>query len=135
MAFSKDTTIIRNTMRRLYLVASSELVTNYIRTKLWVRGHPSHSICIFKIRKLQFCRVWGGSDCSHCRSTSLQAKFNSSSWGGDPTAVTADQLHCRPSSTPHPGGGPTAVTAGQVQLLILGGGFNCSHCKVQLKMQ
>ena len=87
-------------------------------------------IYIFKIRKLQFCRVRGGLtaltaklDCSHCRSTSLQPKFN---WGGvwlhslqSWTAVTADQLHCSPSSTP--GGGVwlhslqswTAVTAAQ----------------------
>ena len=66
----------------------------------------------------------GGSDCSHCRATWLQSKFNFWSWesgvqlqslqtiftavqfqllilGG---GVTADQLHCSPSSTSDPGG-------------------------------
>ena len=30
--------------------------------------------------------------------------------GGGPTAVTADQLHCNPSSTPDPGGGGVQIT-------------------------
>ena len=62
-------------------------------------------------------------DCSHCRSTSLQPKFN---WGGFQlhslqswTAVTADQLHCSPSSTTNSGGVLTALTAK----------LDCSHCR------
>ena len=85
-------------------------------------------IYIFKIRKLQTCRVRGRSDCSHCRSTSLQPKLNFWFWrgsdcshcrltslqaklnlipggGGGPTAVTADQLHCSRSWTSDSGGG------------------------------
>ena len=70
-------------------------------------------------------------DCSHCRSTSLQPKFNYQFVGGGGvqlhslqswTAVTADQLHCSPSSTTNlwgGGGGPTALTAK----------LDCSHCR------
>ena len=69
--------------------------------------------------------VGGGFNCSHCTSTSLQLSFQwggvwlqslqswttvtahqlhynpSFWWGGGSTAVTADQLHCSPNSTPH----------------------------------
>ena len=60
------------------------------------------NIYIFKIRKLQSCRVPGGSDCSHFR-TSLQPKFNFTFGGGGLTAVTSE-LHCSQSSTSLLGG-------------------------------
>ena len=86
---------------------------------------------------------WGrGSDCTHCKVglQSLQIKFTAAqvqlggggvqlhslqSW----TAVTADQLHCSPSSTR--GGGLTAVTADQLHCSPSSteGGSDCSHCR------
>ena len=90
--------------------------------KMWITKNYTLVIYIFKIQKLQFCRVRGGStavtaklNCTHCRSTSLQPNFNS--WvggGGGSTAVTAklNCIHCRSTS--------------------LQPGFDCSHCKVEL---
>ena len=101
------------------------------------------NIYIFKIRKLQSCRVPGGSDCSHFR-TSLQPKFNFTFGGGGLTAVTSE-LHCSQSSTSLLGG-PTAVSSESSELhcsqsstLLLGGGptavtseLHCSQSSTSL---
>ena len=87
-------------------------------------------IYIFKIRKLQSCRVPGGSDCRQS-STSLL--------GGGLSAVTSE-LHCRQSSTSLSGGGGlTAVTSevhcrqSSTSLFWGGGGFQCCHFRSSLQ--
>ena len=116
-----------------------------------------HDIYIFKIRMLQFCRVPGGFNCSHCKVElhSLQINFTSAQLqllvGGGLTAVTAklNYTHCRstslqPNFNSWLGGGfdcsdckvelhslQINFTSAQLQLLIWGG-FDCSHCKVEL---
>ena len=74
----------------------------------------------------------GGGNCSHC----THVDFTSSWGGGDLTAVTADQLHCSPSSSSDPGVGwggvPIAVTADQLHYTpsstLHQVGSDCSHC-------
>ena len=88
---------------------------------------PRWTYIYLKIRKLQFCRVRGESDCTH--------------------SVTADQLHCKPKFNYQFWGGGVQLhsqslqinfTATQVQLPIPGGGggltvltakLDCSHCR------
>ena len=103
-------------------------------------------IYIFKIRKLQFCRVPGGGGLrlqwlqSWTALTADQLHFSPTStpgwgvwlqWLQSWTALTADQLHFSPTSTPGWGGGwlqwlqsETALTSAQLQLLgrWVGGG-------------
>ena len=115
-------------------------------------GQSPGCIYIFKIRKLQFCRVLGGGfDCTHCKVElhSLQINFTSAQLqllggGGGSTALTADQLHFSQTSTPG-WGGLTSVTAKlncthcrstslqpNFNSWVGGVGFDCSHCKVEL---
>ena len=104
-------------------------------TLLWCYGRVDHSdtemrkmliyepfIYIFKIRKLQSCRV-GGSDCSHCRP--MQTKFNFTSW--DPWQTKFN----------FPSGVPGGVQLQSLQTKFNftswgGGGSDCSHCKLQI---
>ena len=90
-------------------------------------------ICIFKIRKLQFCRVPGGDstavttklNCTHCRSTSLQPNFNSWVGGGFDCSHCKVELHSLQIN----------FTSAQLQLLGRGGStavtakLNCTHCR------